>query len=176
MTRAILRRPWRAVVAAMVSLGLASSIVCATTYRGVAPVSPANSGVAYALSKKPPVVDNLQPTLEWKPLTDEVGITYDLVVNEGEARNLAGGGWRFLLPARQVYYRENLSQPEHRNQTPLEPNTDYVWAIRIRDPHGVREWSNFDYCTLLQCVFPSPITSGVLLRDRRFPFRTPAAP
>ncbi len=79
--------------------------------------------------------DSLQPLLKWAPLTIEAikergdkdadkisDITYDLRI------------WKVTnnfmdLP---VYTRHSLTEPQHKVEIKLRPETDYFWSVRAR--------------------------------------------
>lgn len=74
-----------------------------------------------------PVVQSLQPTLEWDRFSGPgEDITYDLMVWRGKA------GWREVLAEALVYEREGLSVPSHQIEGSLELTTHYLWAVRAR--------------------------------------------
>lgn len=79
-----------------------------------------------------PVVDSLQPRLQWKaflpekrargkhpPISD---VRYDLRIWKAE------GGY----PEPLVYDREGLPESSHELTRPLEPGTQYFWSVRAR--------------------------------------------
>lgn len=104
-------------------------------------------------------VDSLQPTLSWEPfpgthrawmgaepepfirvdMHSVRAVTYDLKIWTVERR----GALR--IPAELVYEREELAQPSHRLERPLQPDSEYFWSVRARfnlegNPRAT-EWS-----------------------------------
>jgi len=99
-----------------------------------------------------PVVDRTPPdSVNWRPGetpaptevvrkalppgTRESDITYDLRI------------WSVVdgAPGELVYERERLSQPQHRVETALEPDSTYFWSVRMRyivdGRERARRWS-----------------------------------
>ncbi len=102
-------------------------------------------------------VDSIQPTLRWeafprpedfkierdKPIVSIQNITYELRIwlgKEDFSTGVVGG--RF--PDRLVYTRSGLTEPTHKVEILLEPDTLYLWTIRAHfDLDGnprVTEW------------------------------------
>lgn len=69
-------------------------------------------------------VTSLQPTLEWEPSPTSYGTTYDLIVWRAKT------GGPEVRAESIVYERERLTAPSHDIETPLEPETHYLWAVR----------------------------------------------
>ena len=91
-------------------------------------------------------IDSLQPTLRWESFPRDKdrkaglvsrirNVTYDLRICRADD----------LGPV--VYARQGLLAPSHQIEEPLEPSTEYFWAVRARfelDGHArVTEWSGF---------------------------------
>ena len=94
-------------------------------------------------------VDSLRPTLRWetfpRPEDLKVDIGGHLVNARGvtyEIRIWSADDW---YPVELVYARAGLSEPVHTLETPLAPDTLYLWTIRARfDLDGqqrVTEWA-----------------------------------
>jgi hypothetical protein len=45
----------------------------------------------------------------------------------------------------RVYYRENLSKPEHTLESDLIPGKEYIWYIRERHGDNVGRWSSYNF-------------------------------
>ncbi len=100
-----------------------------------------------------PETDSLQPTLRWETfprpedlkvdtagrLGDAQNVTYELRIWRAEAEGL-----HVAFPAELVYARTGLTEPGHTVETPLAPDTLYLWTIRAHfDRDGqprVTEW------------------------------------
>lgn len=103
-------------------------------------------------------VDSVLPTLRWEPFPRPLdldghtegwlarirSVTYDLriwrTIQVPGARNEG-----FAYPGDLVYSRDGVREPIHTVETPLAPDTSYVWSIRARyELDGevrVTEWS-----------------------------------
>ncbi len=101
------------------------------------------------LIDKPPAafvsVHSLQPTLKWESFpggrrlkdgsADLYGrirdVSYELVLAPADALD-------------QVYHRDALKGPEHTIETPLKPQTKYLWTVRacfrLDDEPRCTEW------------------------------------
>ncbi len=147
-----------------------------STAAGLAPLDPPTRG---QLSGDPVIgssfewvaVDSLRPTLRWQafPRPSDVArspsdmarvrnVRYDLVIALEEN----------LVPARVVYRRDGLSQPEHALQAVLQPGTRYFWTVRARFELDARErlteWASTSYWVREQYTAPSRFS---------YRFRTP---
>ena len=159
----LLMRP-AALLRSVVATTLAASLLsgCGHTARvhGLKPLHP-------PLQLGPaPEVETLQPTLRWHQ-AERGAVLYDVIVyrmnacsfNPNDpmdgrrlpevARNTArafGALGRGDDPDRpSVYYRQGLSSPSHRIETPLAPRTVYLWSVRTRTDGEVSEWSTADW-------------------------------
>jgi hypothetical protein len=101
-----------------------------------------------------PKVDSLVPTLRWEsfPRPTDLGVdaegwvariqgvTYDLRI-----WRTVRGDFPSIYPGDLVYSRDGVPEPLHTVETPLAPDTSYLWSIRARfDLDGemrVTEWS-----------------------------------
>jgi len=123
---------------------------------GFRPVYPTQCFSSYENILLYPMVDSLNPKLEWEPfpgaheaVSSEMRhkdflpkseipadkVTYDLQVWKGEStRNLI-----------TVYERKGLQGTRHTLETPLKPNEKYLWSVRARfeidGKTRVSEWS-----------------------------------
>ena len=101
-------------------------------------------------------VDSLQPTFRWEPFpgTDQRGWgtpTKPFVVVE-DAKSVSDVTYELKIwivsngaPGEVVYEREGLTEPSHRIESPLKPETEYYWSVRARfkleGKPRVTEWS-----------------------------------
>lgn len=125
------------------------------SFTGVTPIYPEARGQ---------VVENLQPTLRWKPSHDS-NVTYDVIIYEavvGEERNMAGP---------LIIQRNNIPATSYKVEKPLKQNTNYFWSVRSRQGDKVSRWSRYGYTS---------ITSGGLViryhkkySNQYFTFETP---
>ncbi len=73
-------------------------------------------------------VDSLQPTLSWEPFPREGDSEARLKIDPARIREvkyelrISTEGW--------FYSREDLEQPYHRVEDPLQPATKYFWTVR----------------------------------------------
>ena len=112
-----------------------------------------------------PKVSGLQPTLRWQE-ADGGEALYDVIVyrmarswrpndpmdgrtlpevarNTARAFDKMGCSDDWNRPS--VYYRQGLSSASHRLETPLAPDTFYLWSIRTRTDGKVSQWSTADW-------------------------------
>ena len=146
---------------ALASLGLSS---CGgITYYITVPTYPGEpERWIHAGLYKPPIVDSLNPTLSWKPITN-LGLddSYDIIIYEAYVYPQDLPEWPI---GRQIYYREGLIQPNHRIEEGLQPNHAYYWSVRVRqDKTIVSNWGRFVY--LSSC---SHLGTGCMTEN--FPF------
>jgi len=85
----------------------------------------------------PTRVDTLTPTFRWRSDT-KAASTYDLAI------------WEYKFASRMkskqpIYYKEALSQPEHKIEIPLAPYSQYIWSVRSRSGDKVSAWATYDY-------------------------------
>lgn len=167
----------RFLAAVLVVSGL---LAACTTIHGVTPQYPKVG----ALDLVVPTVDNLTPVFRWTP-AGELGATYDFVIYEGPEKprigEIFGSGYKLgERPGAQVYYREGLTQPEHRVERPLQPGTVYYWSVRVRRGQTVSDWSRFHSRACLPDRGPEFFGSTWWLSCSRkeypfFKFKTPRA-
>lgn len=113
------------------------------THYGLAPIYPIYKSLAL------PVVDSVQPTLEWQsfPRATDVEadretmariskVRYDLIVADPDAEDTV----------RVVYRRDGLREPKHKITTALQWGQTYRWTVRARfelnGEERVTEWSS----------------------------------
>ncbi|WP_180137532.1 hypothetical protein [Desulfoluna butyratoxydans] len=117
---------------------MALTLNACATFNGVKPISPDVGHPAYHIVE----VDNLKPTLKWKRAED-TNVKYDLVIHEGpEAKIKFLPGWKTFKP-NMVYFRENLSEPEHSVEVALKPSHIYFWSVKTNKKDS--EWSYYNY-------------------------------
>ncbi len=143
-------------------LALLVLTACSTTYQGLKAVAPGpphgNVG---------PEVESLQPTLRWEP-SQRKGVTYDLVVARIDKKTSFWKGTERSVGG-EVYRREGLTAPEHRLEIPLEPDREYLWAVRERVGDTVGAWSSYSFFDFYVVAWRSG-------SDMAYRFRTPPAP
>ncbi|MBF0532183.1 MAG: hypothetical protein HQL23_03695 [Candidatus Omnitrophica bacterium] len=97
-------------------------------YTDIEPVTPKIGSVSAD-------TESLQPILRWNDRKVNKGSHYDV------------GIWETLVTAsgifrdNRIYYRENISGPEHRVEIKLEPNHTYYWSVRVS---GSANWASSD--------------------------------
>jgi hypothetical protein len=81
-------------------------------------------------------VDSLQPTFRWETFPRPEDLEADRAGRLAAARNQTYELriWRCEdnFPSELVYARSGLTEPVHRVETPLAPDTLYLWTIRAR--------------------------------------------
>ncbi len=124
---------------------------------GLAPLSPRTRGVtgrdgplARVLDWK--AVDSLQPTLKWQAFpgeSDVAGAPAEMARVKGVCYDLLIARHEHSEPGEIVYRRYGLAAPEHRLETPLEPDTLYYWTVRahfeLDGRPRVTEWASMDF-------------------------------
>ena len=110
-------------------------------------------------------VDSLEPVLAWEP-SKRANATYDLVIYQEQKIPHPGWSRTKPVPGERVYYRENLSEAQHKVEEPLKPNTNYFWTVRERYNGSVSAWSSYSY-TGYYCLASESYTNWL------FNFRTP---
>jgi hypothetical protein len=111
----------------------------ATAFKEIKPIYPKVGHPDY-----PKTVDSLQPKLEWKPTADS-DVSYDLIIyNCIEDNSWGRQGPRFTAKD-VVYYREAVTETECKIEKTLEPDTVYIWSVRVRRGTEVSDWSAYDY-------------------------------
>jgi hypothetical protein len=107
---------------------------CKSSQHGVKPLTPEHQSGRFA------VVQTLTPTFAWSP-SSRTEVHYDLVIRKSVACRDAVTFKEGLI-GDVVAYRENLSEPTHRLDEPLEPGTNYIWSVRFREGDVVSDWSS----------------------------------
>ena len=96
----------------------------------------------YPVAMTTPVeVDDVQPTLRWKPVS-ESNVTYDVIIYDVITAKAAA---KPRAIGKVVYYREGIKESQHKIEDPLNPNTEYFWSVRFRSGEKVSAWSTFSY-------------------------------
>ncbi len=113
-----------------------------------------------------PEVESLQPTLRWEP-SRRPGVTYDLVVARVDKKTSFWKGTERSVGG-TVYRREGLPGTEHRLETPLEPDREYLWAVRERVGDTVGAWSSYGFFDFYVVAWRSG-------SEMPYRFRTPSA-
>lgn len=82
-------------------------------------------------------VDSLTPILRWEGFP---GATYDLVIYQAVEveRYLVP---KIRMPGPKVYYREGLTDTEHKVETVLREDQLYFWSVRTRSNDVVSDWA-----------------------------------
>jgi hypothetical protein len=86
----------------------------------------------------PVKIDSLTPTFHWRSDMKTLS-TYDFAIWDDQH---IGFRMKSMSP---IYYKEALSQPEHKIEAPLAPNTSYLWSVRTRSGGKVSAWATYDY-------------------------------
>lgn len=92
----------------------------------------------------PTEIDSIQPTFSWKESTDPTA-SYDIIVWEVLRTTPDRYGYFERIRGKEVYYRENLKEPRHTVEIPLQPNHEYYWSIRTRKGSEASPWSTCNY-------------------------------
>ena len=109
------------------------------------PIYPAMN---YSYADRYRTIDTLTPELKWTG-PKKLGQTCDLCIWKADAETAINhyAGYQWTTNANWgtvVYYTNNLVENFHQVNRPLEPNTTYNWAVRIRDGEKVSAWSSFN--------------------------------
>jgi hypothetical protein len=117
-------------------------IECSDRFHGVTPVSPDVSRSGF------PEASNLTPEFRWKgcPRSD---VSYDLILYEAAAYAYGGQNVPSYMKGRVVAYAEDLKEPRWQPNTPLKPDTRYIWSVRLREGDTVSGWSTQSHTTFL---------------------------
>jgi hypothetical protein len=117
-------------------------IECDKRFRGVTPISPEVSKSGFPMS------DTLRPEFRWKACARQ-DVSYDLILYEAAAYVLGGQNVPSYMKGRVVAYEEDLKEPRWQPDTPLKPDTRYIWSVRLRDGDTVSGWSTQSHSTFL---------------------------
>jgi len=117
-------------------------ISCTERFDGVTPISPDVTTSGF------PVVNNLTPEFRWEG-SPKSEVSYDLVLYEAASYAIGGALMPSYTRGRVVAYVEDLSEPRWQPETPLKPDTRYIWSVRLREAQTVSEWSTQSHSTFL---------------------------
>lgn len=117
-------------------------IECDKRFHGVTPISPDVSQSGF------PTLDTLRPEFRWKGCARK-DISYDLILYEAAAYAYGGQGVPSYMRGRVVAYEEDLKKPRWQPETPLKPDTRYIWSVRLREGETVSGWSTQSHSTFL---------------------------
>jgi hypothetical protein len=128
---------------------------------GLHPEYPPVEIKTFALYSEFVVVDSLQPTFRWQPLTISLekrsrenaeafgrieNVTYEIRI----WRTTAGRS------GKMVYARKGLTAVYHRLEMPLDPGTRYLWSVRahfnLNDRPRTIEWAMAGYALRNEAV------------------------
>ena len=118
-------------------------------YSGIEPISPKAGFI-------PADAESLEPTLRWNDPKVTPGSRYDVGI--WNTMQTASGVFR----DDRIYFRENVSGPEHRVDIKLAPGHTYYWSVRASGSTG---WSSSDILSIG--------TGSSRERDVYFVFTTP---
>jgi hypothetical protein len=105
----------------------------------------------------PVEVDDVQPTLRWKPAS-ESNVTYDVIIYDVTTAKPPA---KPRAMGKVVYYREGIKESQHKIEDPLNSNTEYFWSVRFRSGEKVSPWSTWSYSFYL---------AGQSIEERNVPF------
>ena len=138
---------------------------CATDWHVAIPVTPSLPLAARNYSDAQGfVADSLQPTFEWKPL-DLNAKQYDFIIYKAFIVN------SLQTRGKEAYYKEGIEGTKYRIEQSLEPNTFYVWGVRIRNGSEVGPWSTYDF---RKGLIPVKGFASAWVSNYWFSFRTPS--
>jgi hypothetical protein len=137
-------------------------------------IEPIYPTMNYSFGDRYKTIDTLTPELKWTDIK-KPDQTYDLCIwkaDSGTAINYYGG-YQWTTNASwgtPVYYTNHIAENFHQINHPLEPNTYYNWAVRIREGEKVRAWSSFNQ---VEDRLPASIgTQSELRYNNPFGFKT----
>ena len=130
------------------------------TFKGMKPIYP-EVGSPY----HPKLVDSLQPNFQWQAY-GEPNAVYDFIIYEVIKESDFWRGTQRSV-GREVYYREELRENEHKIEEDLQPETEYYWSVRVRLVKPITDWSCYDYHGFV--VFRGVVQA----RNYLFMFKTP---
>ncbi len=95
-------------------------------------------------SDKYPVVDSLQPVLQWKDIREE-DQTYDMCIwtPEPVGPRLSISQYRTTSWGKPAYCVQNLTVNYHKVKKRLMPDTRYNWSVRLHKGEEVFTWGAF---------------------------------
>lgn len=129
-----------------------------TSFQAIKPVYPEVGNPNF-----PTETESLQPVFRWESTGGEV--SYDFIIYEGiKVESFLEGVKRSV--GKEVYYRQDLTVPEHKIEEPLKPDAEYYWSVRTRRGEDVSEWAIYDYTLFLG-------TAYVSFHNQPFIFKTP---
>ena len=118
------------------------NVDCSKQFQGVTPIAPDVSTSGF------PLADTLTPEFRWKgcPRSD---VSYDLILYEAAAYTYGGRMVPSYTRGHMVAYAEDLKEPRWQPETPLKPDTRYIWSVRLRDGDTISGWSTQSHSTFL---------------------------
>ena len=117
-------------------------IGCSKRFRGVTPISPDVTASGF------PVANDLTPEFRWKGCPNSE-VSYDLIIYEAEAYAVGGAMVPSYMRGHVVAFAEDLKEPRWKPETPLKPDTRYIWSVRLREGQTVSGWSTQSHSTFL---------------------------
>jgi hypothetical protein len=134
------RAKYRQISVLVFVVGLFSLTACVshTTYPLIKPSSPK---VSFMNTTE---VD-MQPVFRWTPsMAVAADVRYDLIVYEAVYDSPSAlGGVPVFTHGPVVYYREGLSETEHRMEQPIKLNV--IWSVRTRRGTDIlSDWAGYD--------------------------------
>lgn len=135
------------------------AIECSDRFSGVTPVSPETGQSGF------PESASLMPQFSWEP-SSSTSVSYDFVIYEAASYALSGGMVTSYMRGRMITYAEDLKEPVWRLESPLKPDTRYLWSVRLRDQETVSAWSTQGHFTFMIVA----MSSGF---GQWFQFKTP---
>ena len=134
--------------------------------------------------------ESLQPRLEWQAFPRPEDLKADKKGSLGAARSVtyelriwrAADAYpgecaqgRCWFPSELIYARAGLAEPAHTLETPLAPNTLYLWTIRARfvlnGKSRVTQWG-----VMIASADPPALRDTGIPSLRYYRFETPPAP
>lgn len=103
------------------------------TYNGLRLISPG----------KDDATTNTRPTFTWEAAANNAH--YDFAIWECMACSEQVYVTQTVpVSGKRIYYRENLTLPEHTIDVDLTPSTWYLWSARERNGEKVGEWASYN--------------------------------
>lgn len=100
-------------------------------------MEPLEPPFSYVYHMRPRRTDSLSPVLAWKSSTPAEA--FDLVVYAGFP---VGESY---TRGKEVYYREGLTNTQHRIEEALLRDQVYLWSVRARSGSSHGPWATYDY-------------------------------